>query len=204
MIKKIILASNNHHKIKEIQDMLKDMPIEVKSLKDEGIDVDIVEDGKTFEENSKKKATEIAVILKNRGVNDYIVMADDSGLEVDYLDGAPGVYSARYAGEHGNDRMNNEKLLKELQGVHLEERGANFVCQLALMDSCDNYIAIRGEVKGRILESLSGVDGFGYDPLFYYEPLAKSFGELSSEEKNKVSHRAVALNEFREKIKEIL
>lgn len=204
MIKKIILASNNHHKIKEIQDMLKDLPIQVKSLKDEGIDVDIVEDGKTFEENSQKKATEIAAILKSRGVNDYIVMADDSGLEVDYLDGAPGVYSARYAGEHGNDRMNNEKLLRELQGVPVEKRIANFVCQLALMDSKDNYIAIRGEVKGRILENLSGVDGFGYDPLFYYEPLGKSFGELSSEEKNKVSHRSVALNEFRDKIKEIL
>jgi len=204
MIKKIILASNNNHKIKEIQEMLKDLPIEVKSLMDEGIEVDIVEDGKTFEENSKKKAAEIAAILKDRGVSDYIVMADDSGLEVDYLDGEPGVYSARYAGEHGNDSKNNEKLLIELKGVPVDKRGANFVCQLALMDSNGKYIAIRGEVKGKILESLSGIDGFGYDPLFYYEPLCKSFGELSSDEKNKVSHRSVALNEFRNKIKEIL
>ena len=184
--------------------MLKDLPVEVKSLKEEGIEVDIEEDGKTFEENSKKKATEIANILKNKGCSDYIVMADDSGLEVDFLDGAPGVYSARYAGEHGNDILNNEKLLGELKGVPAERRGANFVCQLALMDSKGNYISIRGEVKGRILESLSGKDGFGYDPLFYYEPLGKSFGELTAEEKNKVSHRSVALNKFRDKIKEIL
>ena len=204
MIRKIILASNNNHKIREIQDMLKDLPIVVKSLKEEGIEVDIEEDGKTFEENSKKKATEIAEILKNKGCSDYIVMADDSGLEVDFLDGAPGVYSARYAGEHGNDILNNEKLLGELKGVPAERRGANFVCQLALMDSRGNYISIRGEVKGRILESLSGKDGFGYDPLFYYEPLGKSFGELTAEEKNKVSHRSVALNKFRDKIKEIL
>lgn len=204
MIRKIILASNNNHKIREIQDMLKDLPIEVKSLKEEGIEVDIEEDGKTFEENSKKKATEIAEILKSKGCSDYIVMADDSGLEVDFLDGAPGVYSARYAGEHGNDILNNEKLLGELKGVPAERRGANFVCQLALMDSRGNYISIRGEVEGRILESLSGKDGFGYDPLFYYEPLGKSFGELTAEEKNKVSHRSVALNKFRDKIKEIL
>lgn len=204
MIKKIVLASNNNHKIKEIQEMLKDLPIEVKSLMDEGIEVDIVEDGETFEENSKKKATEIAAILRDRGVSDYIVMADDSGLEVDYLNGEPGVHSARYAGEHGNDSKNNEKLLIELKRVPVEKRGANFVCQLALIDSNGKYIAIRGEVKGKILESLSGIDGFGYDPLFYYEPLGKSFGELSSDEKNKVSHRSVALNEFINKIKEIL
>ena len=204
MIKKIIIASNNNHKIGEIQEILKDLAVEVKSLKDEGIEVEVEEDGKTFEENAKKKATEIRDILNARGDKDYIVMADDSGLEVDYLDGAPGVYSARYSGEHGNDRMNNKKLLRELEGVPESKRGGNFVCQLALIDATGEYISIRGEARGRILAELSGEDGFGYDPLFYYEPYGKSFGELTSKEKNKVSHRAVALSKFRKKIKDLL
>ena len=203
-MRKIILASNNAHKIEEIKNILKDLDVEVKSLKEEDINIDVVEDGKTFEENSKKKANEIANYLLNRGDKDFIVMADDSGLEVDYLNGAPGIYSARYAGEHGNDKKNNEKLLKELSGVPRENRGAKFICQISLIDSNNNYLSIRGEVKGVILEELSGVDGFGYDPLFYYEPLKKSFGELSSEEKNKVSHRANALNELKHRINEIL
>ena len=112
-MKKIILASNNAHKIEEIKKILEGLPFEIKSLKDENINIDIEEDGNTFEENAKKKASEIANFLKNRGEKEFIVMADDSGLEVDYLNGEPGIYSARYAGEHGNDKKNNEKLLKE-------------------------------------------------------------------------------------------
>lgn len=204
MIKKIIIASNNSHKISEIQQMLSDLPVQIRSLKEEGIDIDVEEDGETFEENSKKKASEIARFLNLRGDKEYLVMADDSGLEVDFLNGAPGVYSARYAGEHGNDQMNNEKLLQELNGVPKEERTANFVCQLALIDSEGNYTAIRGEVKGVILEKPSGVDGFGYDPLFYYDPYQKTFGELTAEQKNKVSHRSVALDKFKQKLKELI
>lgn len=203
-MKKIILASNNAHKIEEIKKILEGLPFEIKSLKDENINIDIEEDGNTFEENAKKKASEIANFLKNRGEKEFIVMADDSGLEVDYLNGEPGIYSARYAGEHGNDKKNNEKLLKELKGVPEEKRGAQFVCQIVLVNEDDKYLSIRGEVRGRILEELSGKEGFGYDPLFFYAPLNKTFGELSSEEKNSVSHRACALKELKNRIKEII
>lgn len=203
-MKKMILASNNAHKIEEIKKILEGLPFEIKSLKDENINIDIEEDGNTFEENAKKKASEIANFLKNRGEKEFIVMADDSGLEVDYLNGEPGIYSARYAGEHGNDKKNNEKLLKELKGVPKEKRGAQFVCQIVLVNENDKYLSIRGEVRGRILEELSGKEGFGYDPLFFYAPLNKTFGELSSEEKNSVSHRACALKELKNRIKEII
>lgn len=203
-MKKIILASNNAHKIEEIKKILEGLPFEIKSLKDENINIDIEEDGNTFEENAKKKASEIANFLKNRGEKEFIVMADDSGLEVDYLNGEPGIYSARYAGEHGNDKKNNEKLLKELKGVPKEKRGAQFVCQIVLVNENDKYLSIRGEVRGRILEELSEKEGFGYDPLFFYAPLNKTFGELSSEEKNSVSHRACALKELKNRIKEII
>lgn len=203
-MKKIILASNNAHKIEEIKKILEGLPFKIKSLKDENINIDIEEDGNTFEENAKKKASEIANFLKNRGEKEFIVMADDSGLEVDYLNGEPGIYSARYAGEHGNDKKNNEKLLKELKGVPKEKRGAQFVCQIVLVNENNKYLSIRGEVRGRILEELSGKEGFGYDPLFFYAPLNKTFGELSSEEKNSVSHRACALKELKNRIKEII
>lgn len=203
-MKKMILASNNAHKIEEIKKILEGLPFEIKSLKDENINIDIEEDGNTFEENAKKKASEIANFLKNRGEKEFIVMADDSGLEVDYLNGEPGIYSARYAGEHGNDKKNNEKLLKELKGVPKEKRGAQFVCQIVLVNENNKYLSIRGEVRGRILEELSGKEGFGYDPLFFYAPLNKTFGELSSEEKNSVSHRACALKELKNRIKEII
>lgn len=199
-MRKIILASNNKHKIEEIKAIFEGMPFEVKSLKDENINIDVVEDGTTFEENSKKKASEIAEYLKNRGDREFIVLADDSGLEVDYLNGEPGIYSARYSGEHGNDRENNIKLLENLKGVPMEERGGSFICHIALIDSNNEYIGIRGEVRGNILEELPEEDGFGYDPLFYYEPLGKTFAELSGREKNEISHRGVALKELKEKI----
>lgn len=200
-MKKIILASNNAHKINEIKQLLKDMPIEISSLKDENINIDVVEDGKTFEENAKKKASEIVNFLKERGDKAFIVMADDSGLEVDYLKGEPGIYSARYAGKHGNDKKNNEKLLENLKGVAKDNRGAKFVCQIVLMDSNEKCLSVKGEVKGIILEELSKEGGFGYDPLFYYEPLKKSFSELAPEDKNKVSHRGIALSKLKNQIK---
>lgn len=199
-MKKIILASNNAHKVEEIKGILKGMPFEVSSLKDEMIDVDVIEDGKTFEENAKKKAKEIVEFLNNRGDENFLVMADDSGLEVDYLNGEPGIYSARYAGGHGDDEKNNIKLLENLKGVPREKRGANFVCQIALMDGKNKYLSIRGDVRGVILESLSGKGGFGYDPLFFYEPLSKTFGELSGNEKNEISHRGVALKRLKSEI----
>ena len=199
-MKKIILASNNQHKIGEIRSILKDLNFDIKSLKDEDINIEVEEDGKTFEENSLKKAKEISAYLKNRGDKEFIVMADDSGLEVDYLNGEPGIYSARYAGEHGDDCANNAKLLEKLKGVPKVNRTGRFVCVIALLDSNGRYISIRGEVEGTIKEEFSGTEGFGYDPLFSYDPLNKTFSEMSSEEKNKVSHRGVALKKLRKEL----
>lgn len=203
-MKKLILASNNKKKIEEIKDILKDIDLEVKSLNDEDINIEVVEDGETFKENANKKAREIREYLINRGDNDFLVMADDSGLEVDYLNGEPGVYSARYAGEHGNDAKNNEKLLINLQGVPTEKRGARFICHLTLINYEGKSLDIRGEVKGTIIDKLNGEGGFGYDPLFYNEKLNKTFGEALKEEKNSISHRAVALKELKERIYELL
>jgi len=203
-MKKLILASNNQKKIKEIKEILQREDIEVLSLKDINLNIDVVEDGNTFEENALKKSREIYKELIKREFNNFIVMSDDSGLSVDYLNGEPGVYSARYAGEHGNDKLNNKKLLENLKGVKNEDRKAKFICHIALVDSNDKYIGVRGEVEGYILEEERGSSGFGYDPLFFYEPLKKSFAELSSEEKNKISHRGKALNIIKDKIIELL
>ena len=203
-MKKLILASNNAKNVKEIKEILEGLPIEVKSLKDEGIDIDVVEDGKTFEENAKKKAKEIYEFLLSKGKKDFIVLADDSGLEVDYLNGEPGIYSARYSGEHGNDDKNNEKLLENLEGVPKEKRGAQFVCQLSLFTDKGEYYTVRGEVRGFIIESIQGKGGFGYDPLFFYEPFNKTFGELEAEEKNKISHRGIALIKLKDTLIDLI
>ncbi|CUQ27972.1 XTP/dITP diphosphatase [Clostridium baratii] len=203
-MRKLILASNNQKKIKEIKEILSNIDIEVRSLKDENIDIDVVEDKDTFEGNARKKATEIREYLINKGNKDFIVMSDDSGLEVDYLNGEPGVYSARYSGEHGNDTKNNEKLLKELENVPMKKRDAKFVCHITLINSDGKELNVRGEVKGKILENLNGSGGFGYDPLFYYEDCGKTFGEMSAEEKNKISHRGKALEKLKERIYEVI
>lgn len=202
-MKKLVVASNNVGKIKEIKRILSDINIEVVSLKDIGLDIDVEEDGLTFEDNARKKCTEIYKELVKRGENNFIVMSDDSGLEVEYLNSEPGVFSARYAGEHGNDKKNNEKLLLNLKGVDYKNRKARFVCQLAIINYKNEYKSIRGTVEGYILESQKGNEGFGYDPLFFYEPLNKSFAELTLEEKNKISHRGLALKKFREIIEEL-
>lgn len=203
-MKKLILASNNKKKINEMKEILKELDIEVKSLENENINIDVVEDGKTFEENAKKKAKEIYEFLLKRGDENFIVLADDSGLMVDFLRGEPGIYSARYAGEHGNDTKNNEKLLKSLSGVDKENRGAKFICQLALFTDQGEYFKVTGDVKGYIIEELHGEGGFGYDPLFFYEPLNKTFAQLTSEEKNEISHRGVALKELKRIIHKFL
>lgn len=203
-MKKLILASNNKKKIKELKEILNDLPIEIKSLAEENIEIEVEEDGSTFEENAKKKAQEIYEFLVNRGEKDFLVLADDSGLAVDYLNGEPGIYSARYAGQHGNDAKNNEKLLENLNGVKKEDRGAKFVCQLAMFTESGKYYKVTGEVRGYIIEELNGDGGFGYDPLFFYEPLNKTFGELKPEEKNSISHRGVALKELKKVLMEII
>lgn len=199
-MKKIVLASNNSKKIKEIKDILNGLEYEVYSLNDMDINIDVEEDGITFEENSKKKATEIYSYLKKRGEDNFLVLADDSGLEVDSLNGAPGVYSARYAGEHGNDYKNNIKLLEEMKGFKGDDRKARFVCVISLVDENGETKVVCGEVDGYIIEELKTEGGFGYDPLFFYEGFNKTFGEASSKEKNAISHRGNALK----KLKEIL
>ena len=203
-MKKLVIASNNSGKIKEIKRILSDINIDVLSLKDIGLNIDVEEDGLTFEENAKKKSVEIYKELIKKGQSDFIIMADDSGLEVEYLKGEPGVFSARYAGEHGNDKKNNEKLLLNLKGVEYKNRKARFVCQLAIINDKNEYNSIKGTVEGYILENEKGNGGFGYDPLFFYEPLNKSFAELTMEEKNKISHRGIALQKARKIIEELL
>ena len=167
-MKKLVIASNNLGKIKEIKRILSDIEIDVLSLKDMSLDIDVEEDGLTFEENAKKKSIEIYKELIKKGESNFIIMSDDSGLEVDYLKGEPGVFSARYAGEHGNDKKNNEKLLLNLKGVDYQNRKARFVCQLAIINDKNEYKSIRGTVEGYILENEKGEGGFGYDPLFFY------------------------------------
>lgn len=198
-MKKLLVASNNEHKINEIKEILKDFPFQIISLKEAGIDVDVEENGNTFMENAHIKASEIYKLA-----DECMVMADDSGLTVDILNGEPGVYSARYSGEHGNSKKNNEKLLQNLKGIKFEDRKAKFVCAIELIVDEENVINVEGEVQGYIVEVERGKEGFGYDPLFYIPEFEKTFAEMSSDEKNSISHRGRALKKIQEKIKEIL
>lgn len=191
----MIAASSNAHKIKEIQSIMSKFGVKVVSRKEAGVpEFEIEEDGETFEENSLKKAE---AIMKATG---KLTVADDSGLMVDYLGGAPGVYSARFAGEECDDEKNNEKLLKHLEGLPAEDRKAKFVSVITLMFPDGNTIVARGDPPGRIIETPTGENGFGYDPLFVPDGLSKTFAQLSDKEKNSISHRARAL----EKLEEIL
>lgn len=203
-MKKIIVASNNEHKVKEIKEILKDLNVEIVSLKEAGIFIDVEEDGKTFEENAYKKAKEIGDYLLANGKSNFIVMADDSGIEVEYLNGEPGVYSARYAGEHGNSEKNNEKLLYNLDGVEKEKRGASFVCSIVLITDKLEEIKVEGRTYGEITESYSGSSGFGYDPIFFVKDFNKTFAQMTSDEKNSISHRGRALNNVRNELSKLL
>lgn len=204
VMKKLILASNNAKKIKELKNMLEGLDFIVCSLKDENINIEVVEDGSTFEENAYKKSYEIYKFLKARDEKDFYVLSDDSGLEVEYLNGAPGIYSARYSGVHGNDYENNIKLLNDMkEAKETRDRVARFVCVLALIDENGHKKIVEGYVEGVIVNELKESGGFGYDPLFYYEPLKKTFGEATSEEKNDVSHRGQALKKLKEILSEV-
>lgn len=188
---KVVLASSNSHKLKELQAMLSEFDFELLSLSDVGLaGLDIPEEGDTFEANSLYKAQ---VVSKMTG---HPAIADDSGLMVAHLNGAPGVYSARYAGEPKSDRANNAKLVDALKGVPEGNRGAKFVTVITFYINEDAVLTARGEVEGRILEKERGTGGFGYDPLFYVASLDKTFAELSSEEKNAISHRGRAIKEL--------
>ena len=200
-MKKLVVASNNCNKIREIKQILSKYPIiEVLSMKDMNLNVDILEDGETFLENAYKKASTIYHMLQGK----CMVLADDSGLMVKGLNGAPGAHSARFAGEHGNDKKNNEKLLKLLQGMKPEDREAKFVCALVLIVDSKMLFKVEGEVKGIICDEERGNNKFGYDPLFYVPEYHKTFGEMSHEIKNSISHRARALKKLEEQVGKIM
>lgn len=189
---KIVVATNNSHKLKEIKEILKEH--EILSLKDVDFFEDIVEDGNSFEENSLIKAKTVHDYLKSKNL-DYVVMADDSGLCCEALNGEPGIYSARYSGEHGNDKSNRDKLIKELSG---KDKDAYFNCTITLYYPDDKYKVYVGKTYGIIIDKEVGESGFGYDPIFYSNDLHKTFGEASEEEKNSVSHRGRALEKLKE------
>ncbi len=189
-MKEVIIASANKHKLEEIKSILTDY--KVISMEEAGFSDDIVEDGKSFEENALIKAR---AINKKTG---KLVLGDDSGLMVEYLNGEPGIYSARYAGEEKDDDKNNKKLLKALEGVKKEDRKAKFVCCVGICYEDGSYETVRGEVEGEIGFKEVGDGGFGYDPLFYIESLDKTYAQLTFEEKNSVSHRRRAFTKAKE------
>ncbi len=193
---KLLVATNNMGKLREFNKILGELGIECVSLKDMGIDVDVEEDGTTFLENAKIKAE---AVFKIAGIP---TVSDDSGLEVDALFGEPGVYSARYAGVHGDDEANNKLLLKNLENIPDEKRSARFKCAIYLVMSEDKHYFAEGVAEGFILHEKKGENGFGYDPLFFSSDLKKGFAEASSEEKNSVSHRGKALRELKKKLEE--
>jgi len=187
----IVAASRNKHKIEEIEAITKKYGMSIVSRDDAGVPkVEIEEDGDTFEENSYKKAYEI---MKMCGKT---TIADDSGLMVDYLGGAPGVFSARFAGEDGNDEKNNEKLIHLLEDVPYKERRAKFVSVITMVFPDGESLVARGECHGHIIDAPVGENGFGYDPLFVPDGFQRTFAQLSPEEKNEISHRAKALVEL--------
>jgi len=192
--KRIVVATGNAHKLKELSDIFGGM-VELVPMKDAGFTGDIVEDGNTFEANSAIKAEAVA------RVTGLPALADDSGLSVDALGGAPGVHSARYAGEHGNDQANNDLLLKNMENV--TDRTCRFVCAMSLALPGEETRVVRGECVGELLHERAGQGGFGYDPLFRYHT-GKTFAEMTEKEKNAVSHRANASVKMLEVLKEVL
>lgn len=189
---KLIIASNNAHKIGEIKKILAEKFEEILSLRESGIDHETVEDGTTFMENALKKAREIAEI------SGCAALADDSGICVDALGGAPGIFSARFAGEHGNDKANNALLLEKL--TDKEDRSAHYTAAIALVYPSGKEVTAEGYMFGEIIHSERGEGGFGYDPLFVPTGESRTVAEMTSEEKNLISHRANALKELCKKL----
>ena len=194
---KLLIASNNAHKVREIEEILAGYFDEMVTMREAGLDIDVVEDGRTFRENAVKKATEI---LEKSGYD--AALADDTGLCVDALGGAPGVYSARYAGDGHDTDANNALLMENMKDVPDEQRTCRFTCCVALARKGRPVLAVEGKAEGMLLRAPAGENGFGYDPYFYYPPLHKSFAELTSEEKNSVSHRRAALDALRRALDE--
>lgn len=191
----IVFATGNEGKMKEIREILSDRDVQVFSMKEMGIHIPIEENGKTFEENAIIKAKAVA------GECTEIVLADDSGLVIDYLNGEPGIYSARYMGEDTSYKIKNENLIRRLDGVPDEKRTARFVCAIAAVFPDGEVLTAHGEIEGRIDYSEKGTNGFGYDPIFYVPELHKTTAELSDDEKNRYSHRGKALHLMKEELK---
>ena len=195
-MRKLILSTGNRNKVFEMKEILKDLPLNIISKDEAGLgDVEVVEDGVSLEENSLKKARAL------KALTEYMVMADDSGLFVDSLAGAPGVYSSKYGGEDGNDELNNKTLLKNLQGL---DRTANFQSVIALIDEDGREYTVKGICDGSLLHEPRGSNGFGYDPLFVPEGYEKSFSELPKEIKNAISHRRRAIDGLKDVMIQIM
>ncbi len=195
-IHQLVLATKNRDKIREIQEILSDFSIEIKTLEDFPDMPDVVEDGQTLEENAIKKA---------RSFHQFTglpALADDTGLEVDALNGAPGVYSSRFAGENASYADNREKLLREMSAVPDEARGAQFRCVVAFVNA-DQVLTVEGIVRGTITRVPSGSGGFGYDPIFFVPELGRTFAEIDLETKNKMSHRGIAFRKMKEKLQSL-
>lgn len=197
---RIVFATGNAGKIREIREILQDIPLPVVSMREAGIDVDVEENGETYEQNALIKARAVAALASPED----IVMADDSGLEIDYLNKEPGVYSARYLGETTSYRVKNHNLIERLEGVLEEKRTARFVCVIAAVLPDGTELTTRGVIEGRIGYEEKGVGGFGYDPIFQVPEFGKSTAELTEAEKNEVSHRGRALRAMKEKLENVI
>jgi len=193
---KIIIGSGNKHKIREIKAFFAELNIDFQPLPDDRELQDVIEDGKNYKENALKKARQRAKELNE------IVLADDSGLSVDYLDGAPGIYSARFGGEDLNDEEKYLKILSIMKDVPKEKRKAAFVSAVALVDPFrEDELVVKAKCEGIIAENPSGTNGFGYDPIFYLPEYGKTMAEISQQEKNKISHRGRALKKMKDALK---
>ena len=193
---RIVFATGNQNKMREIHEIMDDLGMEIVSIKEAGIAVDIVEDGQSFEENAVIKASAIAARCQD------IVLADDSGLEVDALNKEPGIYSARYMGEETSYRIKNQNIIDRLDGVPDEKRTARFVCAVAAVFPDGTHTVVRETIEGRIGYAESGANGFGYDPIFYVPEYGCTTADLSPEQKNEISHRGKALKKIKELIRE--
>ena len=193
---KLIIATSNKDKVREIGEILKDTPFTAVSMHEEGLDPDIVEDGKTFEENALIKARAVHGLAEN-----CYVMADDSGLCIDALDGAPGIYSARFCGEDSTYPEKFAKIFEMLKDVPEEKRTAKFVCSIAVVRPDGTDFTVRGEVCGILHEKPAGDGGFGYDPIFYVPEFGMTTAQMTKEQKNSISHRGKALRAMAEKLK---
>lgn len=201
-MRQVIFATGNEGKMREIRAILGDMELKIRSMKEAGLAPDIEENGSTFEENARIKAQTVADALSaQEKTRACVVMADDSGLEIDALNGGPGVYSARYLGEETPFSEKSADLLRRLKDVPEKERSARFVCAIAAVFPDGETVITRGVIEGRIGYELRGDNGFGYDPIFYLPEYGRTAAELTDDEKNRISHRSRALEQMKEELK---